>query len=268
MIWDFKHHQRYRKLHYQFYWRHRNSSLNLLDYYLINYLIFRPQNLIAQSQSGTGKTAAFVLASLCRVDTSFPHPQVLILAPTYELAIQIGEVAHQMVKYKTDLKFRYAVRGEELPRGVQITDHVIIGTPGKMTDWVIRYKFFDIKKIKVFVLDEADVMIDMQGHRQQSVKIQRLLSPDCQMMLFSATYDQPVMEFAEMIIRDPIIIRLKREEESLDNIKQFYVECANENDKYKALANIFGSISIGQTFIFCHTKNSASSLAQKLRKVS
>ena len=76
-----------------------------------------PINLIAQSQSGTGKTAAFVLASLCRVETNEHNPQVIILSPTYELAIQTGEVAKQMSKYKPDINFRFAVRGENISRG-------------------------------------------------------------------------------------------------------------------------------------------------------
>ncbi|KAI1297225.1 ATP-dependent RNA helicase DDX19A [Halotydeus destructor] len=224
-----------------------------------------PSNIIAQSQSGTGKTAAFLLASLYRVDTSKPYPQVLILSPTYELALQTGEVARTMAKYKTDLRFSYAVRGSIIERGDTVNDHVILGTPGKVMDWALKYRFFDIKKIKVFVLDEADVMIDTQGHRNQSIRIQRQLSHMCQMMLFSATYDKEVMEFAEMIVPNPVIIRLKREEESLDNINQYYVECHTEHDKYRSLANIFGTISMGQAFIFCHTKKSASSLAEKLR---
>ena len=80
----------------------------------------------------------------------------------------------------------------------------------------------------------------------------RKLSPDCQMLLFSATYDDDVMKFAQAVIpRSPIIIKLRREEESLDNIRQFYIECENEGDKFRALSNIYGSISIGQSIIFC-----------------
>ncbi|RWS08589.1 DEAD-box helicase Dbp80-like isoform X1 [Dinothrombium tinctorium] len=223
-----------------------------------------PSNLIAQSQSGTGKTAAFVLASICRVDTNLNYPQALILSPTYELAMQTGEVAQQMAKYLPSLKFMFAVRGIDNPG--TIDKHIIFGTPGKVMDWALRYRCFDIKKIKVFVLDEADVMIDTQGHRNQSIRIHKALPNDCQMMLFSATYDQPVMDFAEMIVSNPVIIRLKREEESLENINQYYVECANDSEKYRALANIFGTISMGQAFIFCHTKKSASWLAEKLNK--
>ncbi len=218
--------------------------------------------MIVKSQSGTGKTAAFVLASLCRVDCNENTPQVIILSPTYELALQTGEVAQQMAKYKPQIKFRFAVRGENIPRGQQLREHVIIGTPGKLMDWAHKYRVFDLKKVKVFVLDEADVMIDTQGHRQQSIRIQKALPPDCQMMLFSETYDSKVKKFAK-IIRDSTFINMN----PLDNINQFYVVCCNEDDKYKALANIFGTISMGQAFIFCHTKTSATSLVNMLRKV-
>uniref|UniRef100_A0A0K2T7Y8 RNA helicase n=1 Tax=Lepeophtheirus salmonis TaxID=72036 RepID=A0A0K2T7Y8_LEPSM len=225
-----------------------------------------PQNMIAQSQSGTGKTAAFVLAMLSRVDTSLNYPQVLCLSPTYELALQTGEVATKMSQFSPELTVRYAVRGEEIPRGSKITDHIIIGTPGKTMDWAIKFKFFDIKKVKVFVLDEADVMIAMQGHQDQSIRIQKSLSPDCQMLLFSATYDEDVMNFAENIISNPVLIRLRREEETLDNIKQYWVSCETLEAKHAAISNIYGVITIGQAMIFCQTRKGASWLAEKLVK--
>lgn len=223
-----------------------------------------PQNLIAQSQSGTGKTAAFLLASLSRVDTTQAFPQVLILSPTYELAKQTGEVAMKMAKYMTDLRFKFAVRGEEIARGDRVTSHVILGTPGKVMDWVLKYKFFDSTRIKVFVLDEADVMIDTQGHRQQSLRIQRTLSHDCQILFFSATYNQPVMEFADQIVNNPLIIQLKKEEESLDNINQYYIMCRDEQSKYDALFNLFGTLDVGQMFIFVGTKRCAHTLYDRL----
>lgn len=225
-----------------------------------------PQNMIAQSQSGTGKTAAFVLAMLSRVDPTKNYPQVLCLSPTYELAIQTGEVAAKMAKFCPEIKLKYAVRGEEVPRGTKITDHILIGTPGKMLDWSIKFTAFDISKIKVFVLDEADVMIDRQGHQDQCIRIHKCLPSTCQMMFFSATYDTPVMEFAEIIVPNPIIIRLMREEESLDNIKQYYVKCKNLEDKFIAICNIYGVITIGQAIIFCHTRKTASWLSEKMSK--
>ncbi|XP_015601205.1 DEAD-box helicase Dbp80 isoform X1 [Cephus cinctus] len=225
-----------------------------------------PQNMIAQSQSGTGKTAAFVLAMLSRVDTSKDYPQVLCLSPTYELAIQTGEVAAKMSQFCPEIKLKYAVRGEEIPRGTKITDHIIIGTPGKVLDWGIKFRFFDLKKISVFVLDEADVMIATQGHQDQCIRIHKLLPRTCQMMFFSATYETAVMEFAEIIVSNPLIIRLLKEEESLDNIKQYYVKCKNMDEKYNAITNIYGVITIGQAIIFCHTRKTASWLAEKMTK--
>lgn len=222
-----------------------------------------PKNMIAQSQSGTGKTAAFVLASLSRVDTSLQQPQVLILSPTYELAVQINEVATKMAKHRSDITFKLVTRGQTFGRS-QITEHVLIGTPGKVSDCVCKYKSFDAKSIKVFVLDEADVMIDTQGHRQQSIRIKRSLSDNCQLLFFSATYSDDVHQFAQVVVPDAIQIYLKPEEQSLANIKQYYIICRTEEDKYESLANIFGTISIGQTFIFCQTKKSAQWLHKKL----
>lgn len=224
--------------------------------------------MVAQSQSGTGKTAAFILASLFRIKPELKEPQVIILSPTYELAIQTGEVAKQMAKYKPEITIKYVVRGEMVQRGDVITDHILIGTPGKMIDWSLKYRFFDIKKIRVFVLDEADVLIDTQGLRAQSIRLRNVLPDKCQMMLFSATYSDEVMEFARTIIPEPVVIlKLRLEEQTLDNINQYYIEVNSEGEKYDALTNIFGTISIGQAFIFCETKASASRLVQQLRKV-
>lgn len=225
-----------------------------------------PQNMIAQSQSGTGKTAAFILASLSRVDEEQRYPQVLILSPTYELAIQTGEVAKKMAEFCTRITFCYAVRGVTFSHGEKIQDQVILGTPGKIIDWAFKFKFFDLSRIRVFVLDEADIMIAQQGHHDQSIRIHKRLSPNCQMMLFSATYDKDVMEFAEMIISNPVVIRLRKEEESLENIRQYYVLCSSMDEKFQAISNIYGVLAIGQTIVFCHTRQSAVWLAGQMTK--
>lgn len=224
-----------------------------------------PCNLIAQSQSGTGKTAAFVLAMLSRVDLNKHHPQVICLSPTFDLAQQTGNVLTQMAQF-LPLKMAFAVRGSRVEARVERTEHIIMGTAGTMLDWVLKKKVVDPKKIKMFVLDEADVMIDQQGQQDQTIRIQRLLPKECQMVLFSATYNEEVMKFAQMVVPDPIIMRLKRNEESLDNIKQFYVACTSEDAKFEALCNLYGVISIGQAMVFCQTKRSASWLAGKMHQ--
>ncbi|XP_007102627.1 ATP-dependent RNA helicase DDX19A [Physeter macrocephalus] len=225
-----------------------------------------PQNLIAQSQSGTGKTAAFVLAMLSRVEPAERYPQCLCLSPTYELALQTGKVIEQMGRFHPELKLAYAVRGNKLERGQKISEHIVIGTPGTVLDWCSKLKFIDPKKIKVFVLDEADVMIATQGHQDQSIRIQRMLPRNCQMLLFSATFEDSVWKFAQKVVPDPNIIKLKREEETLDTIKQYYVLCNSRDEKFQALCNIYGAITIAQAMIFCHTRKTASWLAAELSK--
>ncbi|XP_062363452.1 ATP-dependent RNA helicase DDX19B isoform X3 [Cinclus cinclus] len=225
-----------------------------------------PQNLIAQSQSGTGKTAAFVLAMLSRVEPGNKYPQCLCLSPTYELALQTGKVIEQMGNFYPELKLAYAVRGNKLERGQKISEQIVIGTPGTVLDWCSKLKFIDPKKIKVFVLDEADVMIATQGHQDQSIRIQRMLPRDCQMLLFSATFEDSVWKFAQKVVPDPNIIKLKREEETLDTIKQYYVLCSNRDEKFRALCNIYGAITIAQAMIFCHTRKTAGWLAAELSR--
>ncbi|XP_054853848.1 ATP-dependent RNA helicase DDX25 [Eublepharis macularius] len=223
-----------------------------------------PQNLIAQSQSGTGKTAAFALAMLSRVNPAEKFPQCLCLSPTFELAEQTGQVVEKMGKFCVNIGVTYAVRGKRLPRGTVVEQQIIIGTPGTLLDWCFKLKLLDIKKIRVFVLDEADVMINKQNFSDQSVRIQRVLSPSCQMLLFSATYEDPVLLFAQRIVPDPNIIKLRREELTLNNIRQYYLLCENKEDKYKALCNIYGSITVGQAIIFCQTRKNAKWLSVQL----
>ncbi|XP_036305510.1 ATP-dependent RNA helicase DDX25 [Pipistrellus kuhlii] len=216
-----------------------------------------PQNLIAQSQSGTGKTAAFVLAMLSRIDASKPFLQCLCLAPTYELALQTGRVVEQMGKFCVDVRVLYAIRGNPIPRRADVTQQIIIGTPGTILDWYFKRKLIDLSKICVFVLDEADVMIATQGFSDQSIRIQRVLPSECQMLLFSATFEDSVWQFAGRIIPDPNVIKLRKEELTLNNIRQYYVLCESRKDKYQALCNIYGGITIGQAIIFCQTRRNA-----------
>uniref|UniRef100_A0A4W5RME8 RNA helicase n=1 Tax=Hucho hucho TaxID=62062 RepID=A0A4W5RME8_9TELE len=225
-----------------------------------------PQNLIAQSQSGTGKTAAFALAMLSHVDPANKWTQCLCIAPTYELALQTGKVIEQMGKFYPEVKLAYAIRGNKLDRGTKLQEQIVIGTPGTVLDWCSKLKIIDPKKISIFVLDEADVMIATQGHQDQSIRIQRMLPNECQMLLFSATFEDSVWKFAERVVPDPNIIKLKREEETLDTIKQYYVLCNDKDEKFTALCNIYGAITIAQAMIFCHTRRTAGWLSAELTK--
>ncbi|NWJ04446.1 DDX25 helicase, partial [Crypturellus undulatus] len=211
-----------------------------------------PQNLIAQSQSGTGKTAAFVLAMLSRVNAARRHPQCLCLAPTFELALQIGRVVERMGQFCADVKVTFAVQGHRLAPGARLTEQIVIGTPGTVLDWCFKRRLLDLKQIRVFVLDEADIMIDTQGFSSQSIRIQRVLPRECQLLLFSATFKAPVWHFATRLVANPIVIKLRQEELTLGAVRQFYFVCESRRDKYRALCNLYGSITIGQAIIFCH----------------
>ncbi|KAA8591413.1 hypothetical protein FQN60_002356 [Etheostoma spectabile] len=217
-----------------------------------NALPMIPQNLIAQSQSGTGKTAAFSLAMLSHVNPDNKWTQCLCIAPTYELALQIGQVIEQMGACCPDVKLAYGIRGNRPERGVKLQEQIVIGTPGTVLDWCTKYKLIDPKKITMFVLDEADVMIATQGHRDQSIRIHRQLTRDCQMLLFSATFEDSVWRFAEQVVPDPNIIRLKREEETLDTIKQFYTRkmaawlTANLTNEGHQVALLSGELTVEQ----------------------
>lgn len=129
-----------------------------------------PQNMIGQSQSGTGKTAAFVLNILSRIDLSLVKPQALVLAPSRELARQILGVVQIMGMFMEGLVCDAAIPAELQNRQRQFNAHVIIGTPGTTMD-VIRRRQLDPKNLKVLVLDEADNMLDQQGLGDQCIRV-------------------------------------------------------------------------------------------------
>jgi len=126
--------------------------------------------MIGQSQSGTGKTAAFVLTMLSRIDYDREVVQAVCLAPTRELARQIVDVVREMGKF-TPVKVTLAVK-EGVPRGEQLNDHVVVGTPGTVMD-LLRRRSLDARNVNVFVLDEADNMLDLQGMGEQSLRVKK-----------------------------------------------------------------------------------------------
>ncbi|CAF4300312.1 unnamed protein product, partial [Rotaria sordida] len=138
-----------------------------------------PKNIIAQSQSGIGKTAAFSLAILSRIDPSIPSVQALILAPTHELAIQIGLVIEEMAQYIPYIKIAYAVRNTKtnFVRGQLLTEPIVIGTPGTVADWCRRRRVIDLSKLRVCCVDEADVMIATEGFQKTCVDLVRSANP-------------------------------------------------------------------------------------------
>lgn len=175
-----------------------------------------PRNVIGQAQSGSGKTAAFVLGMLYRIHVDVPATcQALCVTPTRELAVQIFQNAvSPMAAHMAGLKVRLALSGETVERGASLDAHMVIGTPGKIVDWLKR-RIINASKIKVFVLDEADNMVSENGHRANSLVIKKQMPKGCQSLLFSATFPEEVVGFAEKMVRNPDKILVERGPEYL-----------------------------------------------------
>lgn len=163
-----------------------------------------PRNIIGQAQSGSGKTAAFVLGMLYRIEVDSPATtQALCVTPTRELAVQIfQEAVTPMAANMTGLKVQLALAGEYMSKGEKVDAHMVIGTPGKVVDWLKR-KTINANHIKVFVLDEADDMVREGGHRANSLLIKKQLPKTCQCLLFSATFPPDVISFADKMVQNP-----------------------------------------------------------------
>ncbi|KAF8740101.1 hypothetical protein AX14_008729 [Amanita brunnescens Koide BX004] len=223
-----------------------------------------PTNMVGQSQSGTGKTAAFVLTMLSRVDFSVNKPQALCLAPSRELARQIMSVVVAMGKF-TNVQTEYAIK-DNLPRNAtKVTAQIIVGTPGTMLD-LIRRNVIDVSEIKVFVLDEADNMLDQDGLSDQTLRVKKLLprNKPFQIILFSATFPDHVRMYADRFAPSANKIELQKNELSVDAIRQFYMDCRDEEHKYDILVSLYQLLTIGQSIIFTRYRHVADKIAARM----
>lgn len=225
-----------------------------------------PQNLIGQSQSGTGKTAAFVLNMLSRINLDNKQPQCLVLAPTRELARQIAGVAKVMGTFLHDkgLEVFEAVPQSLPPRGVQVQGQLVVGTPGTVMDLIQRKRQLNVRAIKILTLDEADNMLDLQGMGDQCKRVKMLLPPDHQVVLFSATFPPQVLEFAALFAPKANQITLEVESLTVKGIKQMYLDCNSEEQKYEALVKFYGLMTIASSIIFVHRRDTAAEIEKRM----
>lgn len=197
------------------------------------------------------QTASFSLGVLSRVDLSKRHPQAIILCPTRELSMQVAEVIRSLARYTTVEVF--AAVPVHPPRKEKIHAQIVVGTPGTV-DAKIAHRELDVKGIQMFVADEADQMIAQEGLGDKTVQIKKKLPKSTQILLFSATFDDATRKFAKVVAPNAVEIMVKTEELSLDGIKQYFMDCRDEADKYKALTEIFSLLEIGQSIIFVHVR--------------
>lgn len=227
------------------------------------------RNMIGQSQSGTGKTAAFALTMLTRVDESDPSLQAVCLSPARELARQTLDVVQEMGKF-TKVKTQLLVPGSlDRDMGKKAVDaQIVVATPGFFLD-MIRKKIVDVSKVKVFVIDEADNMLDQQGLGDQCSRIKKFVvarNAHVQLVLFSATFPDEVRKYAEKFVPNANTLELKHEELNVDEITQLYIDCANNEAKFEYLCELYGLMTVASSIIFVQTKQTADQLYFNMKK--
>jgi len=221
---------------------------------------------IAQAQSGTGKTATFSIACLQQIDTSLKKTQALILAPTRELAQQIQKVARALGDF-LNVTSHACVGGTLVRDDIRILRdgvHLVVGTPGRVYDMIKRQEL-SLANVKIFVLDEADEMLS-RGFKDQIYDVFQHLPSTVQVCLFSATMPDEILEISERFMRDPVRILVKRDELTLEGIKQFYISVEREDWKLDTLCDLYETLTITQAIIYCNTRRKVDWLTDKMQQ--
>jgi translation initiation factor 4A len=223
------------------------------------------RDILAQAQSGTGKTGTFTLGSLCRIDAALKAVQVLVLVPVRELAQQIETVASALSAHMK-INVYSATGGTPLREDVRAIEkgcQFLIGTPGRIFDLMNR-NVLSTKDIRVLILDEADQMLEDRFKEQVMCILQKGFPKETQVALFSATMHADVVEVADQILRNPVRILVNPEAVPLDGIKQYCVPLEREDWKYDVLCDLYQQLTISQALIYCNKRQRAEWLAEKM----
>ena len=217
--------------------------------------IIEGRDIIAQGQSGTGKTGSFTIGALQKVNIASKTTQVLILAPTFELVKQISSVVTALSSAMDGLTVKTLVGGPSVSDDSadlrNNCPHVVVGTAGRVYD-MIRRKCLLTDSIKIFVLDEADEMLS-KGFKEQMYDIFKFLNDNVQVALFSATMPDEMLTLSDKFMRDPVKIVMKTEELTLECIQQYYIALTDDQSKYEALKDLFSFLQVSQCIIYVGT---------------
>ena len=229
--------------------------------------IIKGRDMIAQAQSGTGKTGTFAISILQRISMDEPECQALILAPARELALQIHKVIASIGEHMK-VRVHACVGGTAVREDMNILRegvNIVVGTPGRVFD-MIRRNALRLHKLKLFVLDEADQMLD-RGFKDQIYEIfSSGLPKDAQVALFSATMPEEALELTSRFMNNPVTILIKKEELTLEGIKQFYIPVEKEEWKLDTLCDLYDTLKITQAIIFCNTRRKVDWLTENMTK--
>lgn len=212
-------------------------------------------DIVAQAQSGTGKTGAFSVSTLQIINTDENKTQALIMAPTRELAMQISGVISALADHNKDIRVQLLVGGTSVDEDIynlrHNTPHIIVGCPGRVHDMMKRNHVKN-KDIKLIVLDEADEMLCV-GFKEQVYNIFQFLSKNVQVGLFSATLPYEINSLTDKFMRDPVKILVKSEMLTLEGISQYFIALEDDDHKFNALKDLFNTISMSQCIIYCNS---------------
>lgn len=221
------------------------------------------EDIIAQSQTGTGKTLAFILPILQRINLELPHIQGLIITPTRELAIQIAKEVEKYA-FSEGVNVLSLYGGQDVERQkkrLKGNPHLVIGTPGRIADHIIR-KTVDFSSISMLVLDEADVMLNM-GFIREVEYIIKMTPGKRQTMLFSATIPRGLKTLAAHYMKKPSQIRIQSRHVTLDEIKELVIETTEER-KIETLCSLINQVNPYLAIVFCKTKTRSSEVNEAL----
>ena len=226
------------------------------------------KDMIAQSQSGTGKTGAFSVGVLNNIDTNLKKTQYIILTPTHELAKQIYSVVENLGA-RMDISICKVIGKTNINnsiRELQKEPQIIVATPGRLFDMINKRHIFT-DNIKTLVIDEADEMLS-SGFMEVLQNIIRCMPKICQMCLFSATMPQEIVELTEHFMNNPEKLLINKDELTLEGIKQFYIDLKQYNWKFDVLYDIYETINVTQSIIYVNSKNVLNNLYDRLTRDS
>jgi len=223
------------------------------------------RDVLAQAQSGTGKTGTFVIGSLARVDEAIKKPQVLVLVHVRELAQQIEKVAKALGNFM-NLQVLCAVGGNPLRDDIRQLEggaQFIVGTPGRVFDLVNR-NVLDRSDIRVLIMDEADQMLEDLFYKQVMCILEKGFPEKTRVALFSATMPEQVVEVANKILNHPVRVLIKPAAVRLEGIQQFFVPLDREDHKFECICDLYKNLNISQAVIFCNKRQKAEMLAERM----
>ncbi|KPU27685.1 RNA helicase [Caloranaerobacter sp. TR13] len=228
-------------------------------------LLMEGKDVIGQAQTGTGKTAAFGIPVLEKMQPENKKLQALILCPTRELAIQVSEELRRLSKYKSNIKILPIYGGQPIERQIKALKkgiHIVVGTPGRIMDHM-RRRTLKMDNLKMVILDEADEMLDM-GFRDDIETILKEVPKERQTVMFSATMPKPILELTRKYQKKPQLVKVVHKQLTVPNIEQIYFE-VKEKTKLEVLSRLIDMYNPKLSLVFCNTKKRVDELVSQLQ---